>query len=271
MKKTKGAKRKERENKTNGGSTSTRTTVQRQTARGISRTRQGAVLNRLLAKNKETRTAATSSDKRSVNIDQSKKRRVAKLTRGESEDSDDLGGDVSEIEVNYNEKDGEIIEEEGMKVRDSRVFDETRVVDSVPISVHNLMRSRDTKSGDEIRDRHVNLMRIYQSSQTYPYLVGTSETLTKLVRKSIVRHVKFWHDGDKKFGSDEYPDFTDDNFWGNVLFEQVAGDDYETDGQKARAWVTYKEDIKRALSYHRSAITNKVKCGFVKGEIYLYI
>ena len=101
------------------------------------------------------------------------------------------------------------------------------------------------------------MMTIYQYNKKYDYLQEMSNTLTKIVRKSTVLHVKFWDERDKQFGTDEYPDFTNERYWGNLMFEQVAGEEFETDGEKAKAWITYKEDIKYTLSAHRSTVTSK--------------
>lgn len=210
-------------------------------------------------------TFTTRNKKKSRNESSNKKEPVTNDSDGNDSglnSSSDEDDDEEEFRV---EADEELEDEETQQKMPS--YDERRIVDSIPKSIQSLGFTRDTKPGDEEDERRLNMIRIYNSKQSFPHFEGTAQTLMKIIRKSIVRHVKFWYEGDKEFGSDEFPDFINTNFWGNVLFAQLAGTDYVKDGQKARTWITYKDDMKKEFSSHRSAITNKVKVAFENGEI----
>ena len=124
----------------------------------------------------------------------------------------------------------------------------------------------DTREGDDEERRRLNMLNIYDSTKSFPKSETTCTELVKIIRRSVIPQVKFWNEGDGKFGSDEKPDFTEKNYWGNKMFDQVAGTMFESDGAKAIAWTSYREDLKKVFVGHRSIVTRKMKAAFIECE-----
>ena len=124
----------------------------------------------------------------------------------------------------------------------------------------------DTREGDDEEKRRRNMLNIYDSTKSFPKSETICNDLIKIIRRSVIPQVKFWNEGDGKFGSDEKPDFTEKNYWGNKMFEQVAGTKFESDGAKAMAWTSYREDLKKVFVGHRSMVTTKMKAAFIECE-----
>ena len=124
----------------------------------------------------------------------------------------------------------------------------------------------DTREGDDEERRRMNMLNIYNSTKSFPKSETICTELIKIIRRSVIPHVKFWNEGDGKFGSDEKPDFTEKNYWGNKMFEQMKGTKFESDGAKSMAWTSYKEDLKKVFQGHRSIVTSKMRAAFIKCE-----
>ena len=105
--------------------------------------------------------------------------------------------------------------------------------------------------------------KLFESSTQFKFLGEILQSTAQSLQP------QFWFDGNKGFGSDEQPNFTDDNFWGNKLYERIRGMSTATDGTKAKTWITYKDDIKGVLASHRSNSTVKIKNRFEEGKLHI--
>ena len=123
----------------------------------------------------------------------------------------------------------------------------------------------DTREGDDIDKRKLNLMKVYSQGLTVVRNENTKTTILNSVRSIIIPHVKFVTTG-KVFGSFEQPDFTDDNCWQNKLFGNIVTLRGASDKMKAEVWMTYRAKIKEQFSLHRSSTTLKIKRKFLDGK-----
>lgn len=123
----------------------------------------------------------------------------------------------------------------------------------------------DTREGDDIDKRKLNLMKVYSQGLTVVRNDNTKTTILNSVRSIIIPHVKFVTTS-KVFGSFEQPDFTDENCWQNKLFGNIVTLKGASDKMKAEVWMTYRAKIKEQFSLHRSSTTLKIKRKFLDGK-----
>ena len=108
------------------------------------------------------------------------------------------------------------------------------------------------------------MMTVYDRKSTIKITTTTKSEILKLVRRLVIPHEKFVHEGDE-LGSFSRPNFEETSTWYYLVLSKGGFKDCNT-RVFAKAWVGLRSDIAEVFSNHRSYSTVNMKKAFLKGE-----
>ena len=127
---------------------------------------------------------------------------------------------------------------------------------------------KDTTDGDNVNQRKLNLIMVYNRGTKKEYSSIVMKMLARCVCLDILPKMKFVQYG-KAFGSFDQPNFLDKKCLVNNLCSNIPVLNKGSDHYKAETWMTYHAKINEQFYLHRSAKSARIKSNFLKGKCML--